>query len=462
MKQHLSRRQFLSLTSKSALAPVAGRFLVPASLATSGALSSASSLLAQEATIELWWGSGFLEIEDYFNANVIDPFEAANPGVDLEFSWDVDEELERKIPIAMQAGAGPDIFMGNGPSHIQAVAREGWLVELDDYAEKSGWEEKFQARTLDTCRVNGKLYCLPNSVNQTCLFYNASLFEDMGWAVPTTREAIEAVAQAAADQGIIPLAGGTSDCPLCVNWLVSIAFNHYAGPDAVHEALTGAGSFSDSLFVEATKLLNSWMQQGWIAGGAAQFFATTFSTVHDQLVNREAAMSMEGTWFIPWVSSLFSETDDDWNRVPNPSLREEVQYPVIPLGSGNTLSITTQSENADIAAEFLNSYYPDTATIGQRIADHSSFFIAPVNFQEGDFPAELDGRVSKFFDLLADGNLGYSPWSFWPAKTHSYLYEEVQKVFTGDPSPAACCEGMAAVFDEELAAGAVPPVFGRG
>ncbi len=462
MKHNLSRRQFLSLTSRSALAPVAGRWIVPAGLSTAGTLSAATSLLAQEATIELWWSSGYLEIEDYFNANIVDPFEAANPGVDLEFSWDIDEELERKIPIAMQAGAGPDIFMGNGPSHIQAVAREGWLVELDDYAEEFGWDEKFQAWALDTCRVNGKLYALPNSVNQTCLYYNESLFEDMGWTVPTTRGELESVAQAAADEGIIPFAGGTSDCPLCVNWLVAIAFNHYAGPDAVYEALTGARSFSDSLFVEAIELLNSWMQQGWFAGGVAQFFATTFATVHHQLVNREAAMSLEGTWFIPWVTSLFAESDDDWNWVPNPSLREEVQYPVIPLGSGTTLSITTQSENVDIAAKFLDSYYQDTATMGQRIGDHSTFFIAPLNFQTDDFPEDLDARVKKFFSLLADGNLGYSPWSFWPARTHVYLYEEVQKVFTGDLSPADYCAGMAQQFEEELADGAVPPVFGRG
>ena len=204
------------------------------------------------------------------------------------------------------------------------------------------------------------------------------------------------------------------------------------------------------------------MQQGWFAGGAAQFFATTFSTVHDQLVTREAAMSMEGTWFIPWVNGLFAESDDNWNWVPNPSLREEVQYPVVPLGSGTTLSITTQSEEVDLAASFLDTYYSDTATIAQRIVDHSSYFIAPLNFQEGDFPAELDGRVRKFFDLLADGNLGYSPWSFWPAKSHVYLYEEVQKVFTGGLSPADYCAGMAQQFEEELADGAVPPVFGRG
>ena len=462
MNHGLSRRQFLSLTSRSTLAPAAGRWLVPAGLSTAGALSTATSLLAQEATIELWWSSGYLEIEDYFNANIVEPFEQANPGVNLEFSWDIDEELERKIPIAMQAGAGPDIFMGNGPAHVQAVAQEGWLVELDEYAEQFGWADKFQAWALDTGRVNGKLYALPNSVDQTCLYYNESLFEDMGWTVPTTRSELEAVAEAAVAEGILPFAGGTADCPLCVNWLVAIFFNHYAGPDAVHGALTGAASFADPLFVEAIELLNSYMQQGWFAGGAAQFFATTFSTVHDQLVTREAAMSMEGTWFIPWVNGLFAESDDNWNWVPNPSLREEVQYPVVPLGSGTTLSITTQSEEVDLAASFLDAYYSDTATIAQRIVDHSSYFIAPLNFQEGDFPAELDGRVRKFFDLLADGNLGYSPWSFWPAKSHVYLYEEVQKVFTGDLSPADYCAGMAQQFEEELADGAVPPVFGRG
>ena len=85
MKNHLSRRQFLSLASRSTLAPFAGRMLLRPGLAAAGALGSATSLLAQEATIDLWWSSGYLEIGDYFNANIVEPFEQAKsrcePGV---------------------------------------------------------------------------------------------------------------------------------------------------------------------------------------------------------------------------------------------------------------------------------------------------------------------------------------------------------------------------------------------
>ena len=69
-------------------------------------------------------------------------------------------------------------------------------------------------------------------------------------------------------------------------------------------------------------------------------------------------------------------------------------------------------------------------------------------------------------ELLLDadrGNLdrcgfGYTVWTFWPSKTHNYLYEEVQKVFTNDLSQRpTTARGWPTLFTQELEEGLGAP-----
>ena len=40
-----------------------------------------------------------------------------------------------------------------------------------------------------------------------------------------------------------------------------------------------------------------------------------------------------------------------------------------------------------------------------------------------------------------------------------YIYEELQKVLTGDMTPAEYCRGLDEVFKEDLEEGEVPPII---
>ena len=459
-----NRRRLLGASGKGILgASLAGTFLTG---------RRAPRAKAQDAVTVEWWvqqDNADAPIAEYRRTNIATPFEEANPGITLEIIDRADgENFDRVLATALQSGAGPDIVPSQGPAHAGTMGKAGLLLDLAGYAEQYGWKDKLLPWAYDTGVLDGKFYMLPNELETTIMYYGQKLFDEKGWAIPTNRTDFEAWATDAMGQGIIPVAMGTGDCGLCTNWLVTIFFNHYAGPDAVYQALTGEIQFSDPVFVDAITLLNQYMQAGWLGGSVDDYFSNSFDAVHSQVAEGKAAFTMEGTWFLSTLNSFFGEeagNDNAWGWAQPPSFRDEVPYPLFPVAIGSTLSISAQSDNPDEAAKVLDWYYSDKARVAQRIADFPGPMTLPLAFAKEDFPATMDPRVVDIYvglgNATAQGSFGYAAWTFWPPKTHVYLHDEVQKVFTNELSPADYCAGMAELFTEELAAGAVPKPIPR-
>lgn len=458
-RHRYSRRQLLAQGGKS----LAGGAMAGALLTTPW---SRSALARQDAAQITWW----TEPDDleFKQALVIDPFQQEYPDIQIVMEAISGEDRDRVISTALQAGAGPDIVPSSGPAHAGTLSQAGLLLPLDDYASQFGWGEKLLPWALETGRLGGKLYLLPNEFECTIMYYGQKQFDENGWSLPTNRQEFEDLATEAVAKGLVPVAAGTGDCGLCTNWLVTIFFNHYAGPDAVYQALTGEIQFSDPIFVEAIELLNQYMQAGWIGGSVEKYFSTSFDSVHTQLAEGSALMAMEGTWFLTALNNFFGPdagNDNVWGWAQNPAFREGIPYPLFPIGIGSTLSIAAASEHPDAAAQFLDWYYSDPARVAQRIAEGGSRFTLAIGYDEADFPETIDPRVKDLIMTLsaatATGDFGYVAWTFWPPKTHVFLHDEIQKVFTNELSPADYCQGMADLFSEELAAGVVPPAIPR-
>ena len=86
---------------------------------------------------------------------------------------------------------------------------------------------------------------------------------------------------------------------------------------------------------------------------------------------------------------------------------------------------------------------------------------APVHLAE-DAMEGLDERVVRAYAEIsrasADDRYGYTTWTFWPPKSDVYIYEEVERVWTGEISVMDYLEGLDEVFAEEFAAGDIPPI----
>lgn len=432
--------------------------LLTACVASPAAPAGDTASAAEKTTLAYWFnpptgGQGANCVLE----TVINPFNAANDKIFVDAvaqpnAWDATRT-------AIAGGGGPDVVNTPGPSFVFELAKAGQLLPLEDFVDTQGWNELFVPWALNLGKVDGKLYSLPDEMESLVLYYNKTLFEEHGWQPPKTTEELMALAQTIADADIIPFSHANAEWRPSNEWFMGEFLNHVAGPQKVYEALTGQRSWDDPDFLAAVNLLNEMQQKGWFMGGLDIYYTATSDERHTALGSGEAAMNIEGTWFLGDIDLFFGEAagnSNEWDWVPVPSSSGEAIYDI---GIGGTWSINKNSAHPEAVAEFFSHYFsPETQG---KLLSNCGRAPAPVRLQ-ADALTELDPRAAKMFEGLSAssdaGNYGYTTWTFWPPKSDVYIYEEVEKVWSGDITPEDYLAGLQALFTEELAAGDIPPI----
>lgn len=398
--------------------------------------------------------------QKYFQAHFIDPYNA-NAGKSAQVTMTVKDSatLERLQQTAIASGMGPTLIFTSGPSYALQYANAGKLEPLDHYARKYGWAEKVLPWAFDAGKVGGKLYSLPNSYEAMVFYYDRKTFQKHGWKPPTNRQEFEALCSDAADHGMTPVATGSADWPATTEWHVSVFLNHFAGPDAVYQALTGKVKWTDPVFVDAISLMNKYFQRGWFGGSVDRYFTNRTDAYYAALPSGKAAMVIVGTWAFSDLPPYYENDAKGWDWAPVPSLSDHVPPAPYAIGSGGTLSINSDSKHADQAAAYLNWMYSDPHRHAQAVAD-INLEPYPVHLSASDFPHNVDPRVERFYiDIARSKNLGYTTWTFWPPRSDTYIYKKMDSVLTGKMTPAEYCSGLNDIFSEERGLNRVPPAF---
>lgn len=421
------------------------------------ALFVAAAAGAQE-TITLWWESATAPHQQALRENLVEPFNAAQDDYELvvEFRGN---DLDRQLRTAMLARRGPDLIMTAGPTYAAAMAEADQLLALGDYADEYGWNEEFAPVMLDLGTLGGDLYALPITYESIVLFYNGSLFEELGLAAPTTADAFRTAAQTLAENGIVPISAGNSDWRGANEWYVTVALNHIAGPDMVYRALTGEVPWTAPEFAEAITTLRTWWDEGWLG---EDYFSLTLEQAFAETANRNAGMTINGTWAYQWLEPHYGGIDDAAAWTPIPSFGDDLPSPIYSIGIGTTLSINENSPNPDGAAavldylttpEFLEGINEDWP--GQWNVPVDA--IAEAQLQQVSNPLYAS-HVEALTENVAQGNYGYTTWSFWPPRTNQYLIEAIERVWLGEITVDAYLQELDAIFQEELQEGAVPAI----
>ncbi|MBI3958029.1 MAG: extracellular solute-binding protein [Chloroflexi bacterium] len=429
-----------------------------APVAAPAAGGEAAPVTVEKQKVTFWFNppSGG-ETASCFVETVVEPFNEKSESIFIEAvaqpnAWDATRT-------AIAGGAGPDVVVTPGPSFVFELAQAGQLLALDDFADQFGWSDVFVPWALNLGEVNGKLYSLPHELETLVLYYNKTLFEANGWSPPKTVDDLMSLSATIAAADIIPFAHANAEWRPANEWYVGEMLNHVAGPQKVYEALTGQREWTDPDFVTAIELLNEMQQQGWFMGGLDRYYTGTFDEKYAALGNGEAAMNIEGTWFLDGIGTFFGEAAgnaNDWDWAPMPSSSGDAIYDI---GSGSTWSINKTAANPEAVAEFLTFFFaPETQAqllVGCGTAP------APVRLSEEALD-EIDPRAAAIYADMGRAsdanNYGYTTWTFWPPKSDVYIYEEIEKVWAGDMTALQYLQGLQDLFAEELAAGDIPPI----
>lgn len=409
---------------------------------------------AEKANLTLWLQSDN-SLDQYFIDNIVTPFNEQSDSVHVEVTtqanrWDA-------IRTALAGGAGPDLIGTPGPSYAAQLARAGYLLDLEEYASSYAWDQLILPWALSLGKTDGVLYSIPDGVETVVLYYNKTLFEEHGWQPPASMEELIALSEEISNAGINPFAHANAEYRGANEWYVGEYLNHIAGPEKVYQALRGEVSWTDPAFVEAISTLDSFQQNGWFMGGLDRYYTLTFAERDAMFASGEAAMNIEGTWFMSSAFSLFGNENDnpnDWGWVPMPSKTGE---PIFDMGIGGAWSINKNTQYPDAAAEFLTYYYQPEI---QAALPLQGFNAGPVKLTKDDL-AGVDPRFAEILEQMSivseEGGYGYLSWAFFPPKTEAHLVD-IEKVWSGELTPEEYLAEMDAIFKEELNANEVPPI----
>ncbi len=164
-------------TPAASTAPSGAPSVAPSTPAESGAPSEAPAAL--EGSLEIWhtYASGAGTEKDTYDAIVAD-IQTKNP--DLKITTTVQNffgagNIFDKYALEAQTGGGPDLFIVPNDSE-GAQVRQNLLQPLDELA--AGKLDGFAQLSIDGCTVDGKLYCIPESLKAVGMYYDKT-------AVPT-------------------------------------------------------------------------------------------------------------------------------------------------------------------------------------------------------------------------------------------------------------------------------------
>jgi arabinogalactan oligomer/maltooligosaccharide transport system substrate-binding protein len=137
--------------------------------------------------VTLWHAYGAGGAEETAINQLIEKAKADNPEANITVLAVPFDQIFNKFETEAAAGGGPDMFIAPNDSLGKEV-RADLLMAIDD--QMSGHTDNLLPVAVEGCKVEGKLYCIPESLKAVALFYNT----DKVQAAPkTTDELLAAV-----------------------------------------------------------------------------------------------------------------------------------------------------------------------------------------------------------------------------------------------------------------------------
>jgi raffinose/stachyose/melibiose transport system substrate-binding protein len=392
--------------------------------------SSGLQPAAAQETIELRVWDQFTSPSESDAVDAIyNAFTEANPNIEIVREVFSTEQMRETVNTAIASGTGPDIiFYDAGPGYAGVLADAGLLRPLDEYAAQYGWVDRFTEQSLEATTLSNQLFGLPLQVDLIGMYYNQTLMEQEGFAVPQSVEELKTFCQDASAAGYVPLAFANNP-----GWQgfhqFSMVTNNMLGPDAINAffvEMRDAGCFSDDVNALTNDDANALFQSG------------------------QALMYPSGSW---WVQELTPETmpDMDVQMMPFPAL-EGGQGSYWVSGVGSAYYISAASEHPDEAAMFLDYLFsPEVAT---QWVENAQFFVPMSVDTSGLEVTPLQAQILSELDRAANGEieLGYNIDVLAPPRFNETLQNGLQSILAGDLTPEELAAQLETVWNESWVA----------
>lgn len=214
-------------------------------------------------------------VNGFWNGVIAD-YEAAHPGVDIDYQYMTGDAMMAKLPTMLSSSAAPDLFFTWGGGVMRSLSETGAIKDLtaDFDADGGAWRNNYSPAAVSAFSADGKVWAVPYKFSMINFYYNKALFQQAGVdgdKISTWDDLLGAIDKLKA-AGITPIALGAKD-----KWPVHFYWSYLAlragGGQAFTDAKAKVGDgFLSTPFVQAGELLQQLaaaepFQRGFEAAG---------------------------------------------------------------------------------------------------------------------------------------------------------------------------------------------------
>lgn len=223
-------------------------------------------------------------------------------GFEFDYEFVSIEQLDQKVSILMSSDDLPEVCTYESGKRLLDVINSGQILDVDKTFTDLGIRDCLDdgaVSLLTTLVDDAGLYDVPMGLNMEGFWYNKALFEQAGVTEPPkTWDEFMDVCQKLKDAGIVPIVQGGKD-----KWPMTRVLNAYVvrsvGLDGVKNAVDGTANFTDPQYVAAAQMFADMAKNEYFSVGMTTIDPSTASAM---LMNGQAAMKYDGSWFIQDLS----------------------------------------------------------------------------------------------------------------------------------------------------------------
>ena len=367
---------------------------------------------------------------------VIKAFEAANPGVKVNFTTSGADQYQAQIRTQLSSGTAPDVMTvwpGNGnPGATYVLAKPGYLLDLSDQP----WAAKLPDAFKQVAQYEGKTYNALFGLNGIGAVYNDEALSKSGLKAPTTWTELLGFCRDAAAKGTPAYALGIQD-----NWVTQLVLYGLAatvvfGQDKDFNTKLAAGqtTFAGSAWTQAMAKYQEMNTAGCFQKNP---LGTSYEASQTLAATGKTLGIVQGNWIIGLLKG--KNPNGKFTMTPLPATDDPATF-LMPAAAGAGYGVNAKAKNKELALKFI------------------TFVMSPegmklFNEKQGSLPTlpdagtTVDPGLKQLTTFVQENRTVPFMDQLWPnAKVQQTMLSGLQEVFSNQATPDAVLKDMDAEY----------------
>jgi multiple sugar transport system substrate-binding protein len=294
-------------------------------------------------------------------------FEKEYPSISVNIQALESEQYKNKIESWLASPAYSDVMFWFGGERLNWYIKKGWVTPIDSIWSEGDWYNRITLSAQSSVLKNGRMYGLPIHYYHWGVYYKKSLFKKLDIRVPLTWKDLLQACDSFRQQGIAPIALGSSEAWPLAGWFdyLNLRIN---GLEFHQRLMGGDVSYQDPRVVSVFTHWKELIDRGCFL---EEHQSMRWREVLPYLYRNLAGMFLMGNF---WTSQIPFTYRDEFSLFRFPVIDSEV--PLYEEAPTDVLFIPSNAVNKEEARKFIEFMARPAV---QKEINASLGMLAPIN-----------------------------------------------------------------------------------